>query len=173
MDSSAQSWVKVVLSGGVLALFGRAVEGAFRWLVRRPLQREERKRDRAEREADYWRQKYLEVATELKANTAALLRAKRAAELEAGAPPESLPPPRDELPTLQCFVEGPPARAWAEKRERVAHGRSVRVIETYAPNARPADSAPTGFYPDAPISLAPPFPPPNDPPRGPPRPRRR
>ena len=156
MSDTAQSWLKVLGASGVVALLARGVG----WLVGRPLKREERARDRAEREADYWRGKYLEVATELKANTAALLKIKRAAEIEAGAPPESLPPMRDEMPTLQCFVEGPPAREWAERR---ASSRPRQIVETYAPGVRPTDPAPPDYPEPEPVALAPPFPPRNAP----------
>jgi hypothetical protein len=154
MDSSAKSWLEVLASAGVIALVGRGCEALFRWFVRRPLEREERKRERAEREADHWRARYAEVAGELKANTTALLRAERADKLARGAPSDSLPPMRDEMPTLQCFVDGPPARAWAEERERVAVASvrvPQRVVETYAPDARPTDPAPSGYPKGAPL----------------------
>jgi len=159
MDSSAKSWLEVLASAGVIALFGRACEAAFRWFVRRPLQREEAARARAERDTDHWRARYVEAATELKATTTALLRAERADKIASGAKPESLPPMRDEMPTLQCFVDGPQARAWAEERERAAEAvASVRaprlpprVVETYAPDARPTDPAPPGHPGHAPL----------------------
>jgi len=153
MDSSAKSWLEVLASAGVIALFGRACEAAFRWFVRRPLQREEAARARAERDTDHWRARYVEAATELKATTTALLRAERADKIASGAKPESLPPMRDEMPTLQCFVDGPQARAWAEERERAAEAatrrgdvRARRAANrsrpARSPRARPVASAP-------------------------------
>jgi hypothetical protein len=144
----------------VIALFGRACESAFRWFVRRPLQREELARAKAERDSEYWRAKYLEVAAELKANTTALMRVRRADEIAAGAAPDSLPPMRDEMPTLQCFVEGPAVRAWAERHTTPRPARLGRIVETYAPDARPTDPAPADYE-----ALARPFPPPARPPR--------
>lgn len=179
--ASALSWVRVLGSAGVIALLGRGIEGAFRWFVRRPLERAETARAAAERDRDHYRDLYAQIAGELKATHEALLRVQRAERIEAGAPPESLPPPRAELPTLTCLVEGPSVRAWAVDRERRAsppprrlppppRTPAVRVVETYAPNARPTRPAPPGS-PEAPVSLAPPFPPVPRPHRGPPRPR--
>lgn len=183
MSDRALSWLEVLGTSGVIALIGRAGEGAFRWFIRRPLQTEEARRQRAEREADDMRRRYLEIAAELKATTGAIESLKRATEIAAGAAPDSLPPPRAELPTLTCFVEGPGLRAWAEEQERARaaplnpsrEGRrpppleGVRVIETYSPTARPTKPAPPGASPERPASLAPPFPPPARLPR--PRPR--
>lgn len=149
MSDDAQSWIKVLGSAGVIALVGRACESLFRWFVRRPLEKAEAARARAERDADHWHAQYLQVAAELKANTTALLRAKRADEIASGTPPDSLPPMRDEMPTLQCFVDGPQARAWAEERERTVTAtpqpvarRTRPAVEAYALDVRPTDPAP-------------------------------
>lgn len=174
--SSALDWLKGLGAAGVIASLGRGMERLWRAGVERPLRK-------AERDAEYWRGKYLECAGELKANTGALERVKRATQIAAGAPPESLPPPRAELPTLTCFVEGPGLRAWAEEEERTRaaplnpsrHARrpppleGVRVVETYSIGARPTRPAPAGT-PERPAAMAPLFPPPRGAPR-PPRPR--
>jgi hypothetical protein len=173
-DSPAITWVRTLGSAGVIALLGRILEGGFRWFVRRPL-------ERAEHDAEFWRSQYTAVASELKATTGAMLDLQRADAIAHGAPADSLPPPRPELPTLTCMVEGPSVRAWAAERaaapvpaptiRRGPPPPPVRVIETYSPTARPTPTAPRG-YPDQPVSLAPLFPPPPRLPTGAPRPPR-
>lgn len=185
-DGTGLAWLKALGGAGVITLVGHGLARVWRHVAEGPVRREAAARARAARDAAWWQEKYFEVAAELKANTDALLRVQRAEKIAAGAAPESLPPPREELPTLQCFVEGPGVRAWAEEYERSRatplngpetprrrapplHG--VRVIETYSPTARPTLPAPPG-HPAAPVSLAPPFPPPARTPGGPPRPPR-
>lgn len=181
-ETHAMSWVRVLGSAGVIALLGRGIEGAFRWFIRRPLERAEVARATAERDRDHYRDLYAQVAGELKATHEALARVARADLIAAGAPPDSLPPPRAELPTLTCIAEGPPLRAWAEERERLAAApppprRSpppppIRVVETYSVNARPTLPAPPDATPEHPVSLAPPMTAPRRPGIAPPRPER-
>lgn len=174
------SWVHVLGSAGVIALFGRVCEGVFRWFVRRPLERAESAQQRAEEDRDYWRGQASRLAGELKATHEALQTVRRADEIAAGAPPDSLPPARAEMHTIDCIVEGPEARAWAaERARRVPEPQKrrgpppppVRVIETYSVNARPTLPAPPGTA-DEPRSLAPPILPPTRLPGAPPRPDR-
>lgn len=190
-DSPALAWFKTLAGAGVLTLVGSGIRRLWRAAVDAPLRAERARATRADRDAEYWRAKYFEIAAELKENTKALLDVKRARDLAAGAPPESLPPPRGELPTLACFVEGPAAReaarAMAEEHERARAAplnpsppdrrrppplEGVRVIETYSPSAMPTLPAPPGTEAN-PVALAPRFPPPPGAPGGPPRPASR
>lgn len=117
MADGAPTWAQMLVSSGVLGLVGACVSRLWGWLVERPLRKAERRAEIAEiREREARRERDV-IVGELKATTTALRSVRRLDELDRGGP-ISLPPPRDEMPTLEHIIESRADRAWAEQRER-------------------------------------------------------
>lgn len=151
-QTSAPTWVQLLVSSGVLGLVGAATTRLWKWFVERPLQRAERRAELAEQREREARSKCDLLSGELKATGHALRSVRRLDEAESGAP-LSMPPPREELPTLEHIIETRADRAWAEQRERERQqplnpgrqdsidyelGRYVQDVASTPPRAYPA-----------------------------------
>ena len=158
-----------MLGPTVLAIVGAGAYRAWKWFIERPLEKAEtRIRDlelraeRAEVREDEQRRRADMLAGELKATTTALRSVRRLDEFDSGAP-VSMPPPREELPTLEHIIESRADRAWAEQRERERqrplNPALDRELESYQHDM--ASTPPGGFDPPEGLKpLSKPFPPP-------------
>lgn len=157
-DDSPATWLQVVVSSGVLALVGTGAARVWKFLVERPQERNEtrikeldEKLGVVEARADYFERKNLELAGELKMAAVTAQSMRRTMELDAGIRP-SIPPPRDEMPTIDAMIdlrrEAEFAKAHERQRQRDLNpgradsidyelGRYVQDVASTPPRAYP------------------------------------
>jgi hypothetical protein len=115
--SSAPTWIQLLVSSGVLGIVGAGVAKVWGWTVERPLQRAESRLEKLEQENDYLIRKNGELSAELKAAAITARSLRRLKEEDDGAP-LSMPPPRDEMPTINAIVDLRQDAVYAHEQER-------------------------------------------------------